>query len=185
MTPVFFTRQDSIYKELGCDCYDIDRDSRTYTGTTAGIHHPPCRAWGKLRQFAKPRPDEKNLARWSISQIRKNGGVLEHPAGSKLWEDQNLPLRKPKFDKYGGFTISIQQKWFGHRAKKWTWLYFVGLTPKQLPALELNFDALQFCVSCCRNSNLKEIPKAEREKTPKKFALWLIEVAQIIESNKR
>ena len=80
-----FVRADSIYKTLpGVDAYDIERDARTYDGPWPVVAHPPCRAWGRLRTFAKPRPDERNLARLAVALVREFGGVLEHPENSTL-----------------------------------------------------------------------------------------------------
>ena len=71
MVPVLFARRDSIYKIMAdCDVWDIDRDARNYHGSAAIVAHPPCRAWGRLRQFANPRPDEKQLALWIGSAKR-------------------------------------------------------------------------------------------------------------------
>ena len=84
MISVLFARKDSIYKQFNVDVWDIDRDARLWPGGNACICHPPCRAWGKLKAFAKPRNDEKELALISIDFIRRNGGVLEHPAQSSL-----------------------------------------------------------------------------------------------------
>ena len=99
---VLFARQDSIYKRIaGCDVYDMDRDARTYDGPLPVVAHPPCRAWGRLRRFANPRPDERNIARLAVALVREFGGVLEHPAGSLLWPSQRLPLPGQR-DSWGG-----------------------------------------------------------------------------------
>lgn len=83
---VLFARADSCYKEMPeCDVWDIDRDARKWAGGSPVVAHPPCRAWGRLRTFAKPRKGERLLATWSVRQVRKWGGVLEHPASSTLW----------------------------------------------------------------------------------------------------
>lgn len=102
--PVLFARKDSVYKTLpGTDVYDVERDALTWLGGSALIAHPPCRAWGQLKYFAKPRPNEKELAVWAIENIRRWGGVLEHPYRSDLWKSLNLPLPQHfEGDAFGG-----------------------------------------------------------------------------------
>lgn len=175
-----FVRKDSIYKELGVDCWDMERDALNWPGGNPVIAHPPCRAWGQLSHMAKPRPGEKELAFFAIEMIRKYGGVLEHPRASRLWPEY-LPM-PGKVDKFGGYSISVDQFWWGHKAKKSTLLYIVGCPINKLPAIPMRFDALQYTVSSKIKKKsgrriLKEIPKSEREATPLDFAKWLIEVA--------
>lgn len=89
---VLFARADSTYKTLpGTDVWDIERDAKLWPGGAPVVAHPPCRAWGRLRQFAKPRKGERQLAIWSVRQVRRFGGVLEHPVGSLLWKKAGLP----------------------------------------------------------------------------------------------
>ena len=87
-----FVRKDSIYKTLGLDCWDIDRDGRRWPGGNPCIAHPPCRAWGQLSHMANPREGEKDLAIFAVNRIRMYGGVLEHPRASRLWPCLNLPV---------------------------------------------------------------------------------------------
>ena len=90
---VLFARDDSRYKELnGYDVYDIHKDARTFCKKMPVIAHPPCRAWGMLSHMANPREGEKQLAYLALAQVRLNGGILEHPAGSRLWKEAPLPL---------------------------------------------------------------------------------------------
>lgn len=182
MIPVLFVRNNSIYKTLGVDCWDIKRDAIKFKGKVPAIYHPPCRAWGRLRWNAKPRPGERWLAIWSILMIRKYGGVLEHPATSILFKTMNLPLGN-QVDSYGGFSLCVDQSWFGHKAKKKTLLYIVGIKPSEVPDYSLNYNAIEYAI--CRNvkrSNntilLKEVSKAEREETPLLFAEFLIKIAK-------
>ncbi len=60
---VLYARADSNYRALDrCDVWDAERDARRWPGGVPVVAHPPCRAWGRLRAFAKPREDEKALA---------------------------------------------------------------------------------------------------------------------------
>lgn len=185
MVSVLFARSDSNYFNLkGVDVFDKNRDARTYKGGTPIVAHPPCRAWGRLRWNAKPEPGEKELAIWAVEQIRTHGGVLEHPESSQLWKELDLPFGS-NTDQYGGFTLSVDQFWFGHRARKRTWLYIVGIKPGEVPPYPLKFDAITHTV--LTNMRRKrawykpkpEITKAEREHTPPKFAEWLVALARL------
>lgn len=187
---VLFARRDSIYKTLpGCDVWDEDRDARRWPGGAPVVAHPPCRAWGRLRHMAKPRHDEKDLARWAVAQVRRFGGVLEHPAASTLWADQGLPA-PGRVDHVGGWTLAIHQHDFGHRAEKATVLYIVGVTSADLPEVPMVLgDAPCIVGTSGRTSSGKrlrpgdlgwrpEVSKAEREGTPRPFAEWLLELAR-------
>jgi hypothetical protein len=177
---VLFARTDSIYKTIpGCDVYDIDRDARMFGGGLPIIAHPPCRAWGVFAMFANPRPDERALAPWAIEQIRLNGGVLEHPSGSKLWTELNLPSPGSR-DEFGGWTLPIHQHWWGHRAEKKTFLYIVGCEPKDIPEIPLRLDKPTHVIGDVRDmqGNYRpEVSKQEREHTPPALAEWLVELA--------
>ena len=90
---VLFARDDSRYKDFNVyDVYDIYRDARTFCKKMPVIAHPPCRAWGMLSHMANPREGEKQLAYLALAQVRLNGGILEHPSGSRLWKEAPLPL---------------------------------------------------------------------------------------------
>jgi hypothetical protein len=177
---VLFARADSNYKAMpNCDVWDIERDARNWSGCTPVVAHPPCRAWGRLRAFAKPRPDEKDLARWAVQQVRRCGGVLEHPASSTLWPDQNLPLPGER-DAFGGWTLPVHQHWFGHRAEKATLLYIVGCEPAEIPSIPLRIDEPTHVVQSRKRSGYRpHITKAEREHTPPAFAAFLVELASL------
>ncbi|MEQ9023110.1 MAG: hypothetical protein RLN82_10195 [Pseudomonadales bacterium] len=178
---VLFCKRDSVYKSLGVDCWDIDRDALKWAGGVPCVAHPPCRAWGQLAHMDKPRPGEKELAFFAIDMIRKYGGVLEHPRASKLWPAY-LPM-PGKFDEYGGYSICVDQSWWGHKAKKNTLLYIVGCPQRELPSIPIRFDMIEYTVSSKIKKKSgrrikKEIPKSEREATPSDFAKWLIDVAR-------
>lgn len=181
MTPVavLFARHDSVYKTMpGCDVWDEARDARTFTGGMPVVAHPPCRSWGRLRQFSKPVAGERDLALLAINQVRTNGGVLEHPESSTLWPTAGLPA-PGKFDAWGGWTMVIYQHAFGHRAEKATWLYIVGCAPADLPNMPLRLDKPTHCIRPTKSyPRLPSVTKREREATPPPLAEWLCEVAR-------
>lgn len=176
---VLFARADSHYKTLpGVEVYDMARDARTYDGPWPVVAHPPCHSWGRLRQFAQPRADERNLARLAVALVREFGGVLEHPASSTLWEAQRLPSPGWGRDVFGGWTLEIQQHDFGHRAEKATWLYVVGCDPGNTQPLPLPMTKATHCIRPTKsNPRLPIVTKAEREYTPPELACWLVDLA--------
>lgn len=160
-----FVRSDNHYAALGCDCYDIDRDALTWPGGVPGIFHPPCRSWGQLSHFAKPRDGERELALWSMAMVRRFGGVLEHPYSSRLWRESGCGSFGIR-DHHGGVLVPVMQSWFGHRAPKKTCLYIVGPVPHIEP---VEVDA---------TSTIESMGRAERERTPAAFAQWLVDLAR-------
>ena len=180
---VLFTQVKSTYLNLGCDCYDLQRNALSIKSKQPAIYHPPCRAWSRMRAFANVPVGERFLAIWSISRVRRYGGIVEQPAGSNLWKFMNLPLPGSGYDIFGGFSISIDQHWFGHLARKNTWLYIRGCTLSDLPPYPMSFDIVTHCLSSSlKSSKLKELAKNKRSYTPMLLAEWLIEVVNIIKN---
>lgn len=190
MVAVLFVRADSVYKTLpGVDVWDADRDARKWPGGCSLVAHPPCRAWGRLRYFAKPRHDEKELALFAVDRVREFGGVLEHPAYSSLWEAKGLP-RPGAIDGWGGWTLPIVQSWWGHKAEKATWLYIVGCGRADIPDMPLILGRATHVIASSRvrradGSRLRkgmqgwrpEVTPAEREHTPPALAAWLVDLS--------
>jgi hypothetical protein len=164
-----YVRADTPYRGIAAECFDMQRDARTYAGNLPVVAHPPCRAWGRLRHFAKPRHDERGLGLHAVDMVRQWGGVLEHPASSTLWAAAGLPAPGQR-DPWGGFTLPVLQSWWGHQAPKATWLYIVGREPASLPAIPyaLGIPA----------GRVENMGKAAREATPPALAAWLCQVAE-------
>lgn len=191
MTPVavLFARADSIYKAMpGCDVFDAERDARTWPGGAPIVAHPPCRSWGRMAHLAKPADGERSLAPWAVEQVRRCGGVLEHPAASKLWREAGLPAPGSR-DRWGGWTLPIVQRWWGHKCDKDTWLYVVGCEPRNVPPLPLDLgEATHVVTSSARYDGRRRrkgdpgwrphVTPAEREHTPPALAAWLVELAR-------
>lgn len=161
-----FVRKTNHYAALGCDCYDADRDALTWQGGAPGVFHPPCRSWGQLSYFAKPRDGERELALWAMDKVRSFGGVLEHPYASRLWAATGC-IGFGMRDQHGGVLVPVLQSWWGHRAAKKTALYIVGPVPP-IPYVE---DAPTF-------TTVERMGRPERERTPEAFATWLVDVAR-------
>ena len=179
---VLFACADSVYFGVeGCDVFTKDRDARSYAGGLPVVAHPPCRAWASLRHCAKPEPGEKDLAFFALETVRRNGGVLEHPQRTTFWQAAGLP-DVGSIDEYGGWTLIVDQNWWGHRAQKRTRLYICGISPRELPSMPLKLGRASHTVglwsgrdkATCRPS----IGKKEFEATPPHFAAWLVEVAR-------
>lgn len=190
MYTVLFARNDSAYKKRqDWDVWDADRDALNFKGSDPVVCHPPCRAWGKLSHMAtRVRKGEKELALWAIDKIRANGGVLEHPNGSRLF-GSHLP-HPNETDDYGGFTVQIDQYDFGHVAHKKTNLYFCGIDRQQLPKLPDKDHSLHYCEkghlrSICGNvEGTVRCTQYQREYTPDALIDYLQSVVEIIVKNK-
>lgn len=153
-----YVQDRSIYASIpGVELYDLKRDARTYVGPYPVVAHPPCRAWGKFKAFAKPREGERELAFHAIEQVQRYGGVLEHPVGSTLFAEAGIPASA---------LWRVNQCDWGHRALKPTWLYLVGCSPPQdIPPPGVPMTTVE---RMCRQ---------ERERTPAAFARMLVTLA--------
>ena len=151
------------YPGLVAEWFDVERDARTYSGPGPVVAHPPCERWGKLSHFS--RNDTRELAIIAVDQVRRFGGVLEHPVGSRLWAECRLPPPEDMWpDEFGGRTYLVNQGDYGHRAPKPTLLYAVrlGPCPFRLPS---GFDP---------GGRVESISKFARKATPADFAAQLV-----------
>lgn len=169
---VLYAKRGSVYHDVPCaDVWDEVRDARRYDGRGPVVAHPPCRAWGRYSWKVNEAQHEKDLARHAVHVVRRNGGVLEHPACSKLWTDQNLPRPGEPPDQWDGWTLAVNQVDFGHRAVKPTWLYIVGVKPEDVPIYAKGmFQPV---------TEIERMWRGEREATPKPFAVWLVHLAHL------
>lgn len=164
-----FVRWDSVYFDL-CDAWDATRDAVEYCGPWPVVAHPPCRGWGRFASRSSASAWERQLAVCAVQLVREFGGVLEHPAASGLWGHCGLPRPGAKVDKFGGWSLFVDQGWFGHPCPKPTWLYVVGRAP-------FGHDA---CPVSLRRApgRVEGQTRADRERTSPGFARWLLSVAQ-------
>lgn len=162
-------------KMPGVDCWDEQRDARVYPGPHPIVAHPPCGPWSRLRFFCKHQP--RDCALIAVEQVRRWGGVLEHPQASTLWLAANLPLPGGFPDEFGGWSIEVNQVSWGHRATKATWLYIVGV-PMSSVVVRRGGVATHCVNSRNRNSPLLDLSSAGRRRTPPAFAEFLVDIAR-------
>jgi hypothetical protein len=169
---VLCAQSRSVYNELsGVEVFDAHRDALTFAGGSPVVAHPPCRLFGRLRHYVKDTDTdtEKFLGIFCADQVRRNGGVLEHPANSSLWREADLP--PPGQSQGEGFTLALPQWWFGHRSDKLTWFYFAGIDRADIPEIPFRLDD-------STRRPVENLSKRQREATPRDLAEWLVECAR-------
>ena len=133
----------SYFNLEGVEPYDEVEDARRYGGPYPVVAHPPCQRWGKLwagqplwikrTGQRKRKGDDEGCFKSALFDVRRFGGVLEHPWGSHAWAHFGLvkPKRQGgwvKADDHGGWTCCVEQGRYGHYARKPTLLYAVGVS---------------------------------------------------------
>lgn len=142
MIAALYVQTGGAYFNLpGVEPWDEKRDARRYAGPHPVVAHPPCSRWCQLAavnqsRWGTPIGDDDGAFAAALDAVRTFGGILEHPAYSIAWERFGLPapvrggwtqsLDDP------GITTEISQSAYGHRARKRTWLYAVGVEPFEL-----------------------------------------------------
>jgi len=137
-----YVATDGCYFGLdGVDPWDESRDARRYEGPHRVVAHPPCQLWVNFAalNFARyggehNRPgNDGGCFAAALASVRRWGGVLEHPASSNAWAAHGLtaPAGGGWTRELGGpgWSCEVWQSAYGHRARKRTWLYYVGETP--------------------------------------------------------
>lgn len=187
---VLFCCEDSIYKTLGADCYDKRRNARNYSNDHPVVVHPPCQLWGNLSRVNYARWGGKHnrpgndggLFRLALYEVNRCGGVLEHPAFSYAWETYGLlKPESSKWIKSGlGWVCEVWQSAYGHKARKRTWLYYVGKTKPINPKWDRPNGTHQvgFQDQRGKSRNKPTLSKKEANATPESFARWLLKLAE-------
>ena len=116
--------------------------------------------------------------KFALDAVRRNGGVIEHPAQSRAFSNYMLPRIGHGPDRFGGWTFRVKQCDWGHRAEKKTWLYVVGLGPDDLPPMPQPRKATALVCRMPECRAIEVMGKAEREHTPPQFAAWLVDLAR-------
>jgi len=169
---VLCANSDSVYKSIpDLDVWDKERNAYLFTGHNPVITHAPCQQWSRMRNFARPDQDEKELAYFCMKKVIENGGVFEHPAGSSFFKEVKIYPGDPGL-------YSIDQFWWGLPARKRTYLYFSKCRPVTFP---IRLDAIEYQLGHRPGSTKKDLPKNLRSYTTPEFAHWLIDCVNQIQ----
>jgi hypothetical protein len=192
-----FVRTNGCYFGLpDVDPWDKERDARKYDGPYPVVAHPPCERWGRYwfgspmmagRGIRLKKGDDNGCFAAAIAAVRKWGGVLEHPEASAAWSAFGLsaPPKSGGWVAAGdfiGWTCCVEQGWYGHRARKATWLYYVG--KEAPPALKWGKSpATEKLEESFRSKEQADRVRAERKalgiKPVKRIATWEREATPI------
>lgn len=178
------------------EIWDETRDARRYDGPYPVVAHPPCSRWCRLAglveaRWGLKRGDDGGCFRRALEDVRRFGGVLEHPAYSDAWAAFDLP-RPPTGGGWvrgicGGWSCYVEQGRYGHPAKKATWLYAFGVPT--LPDLAwglLPDRESKALVSWCGNhtkagDKRQRVGKKVASSTPPAFRDLLLQIARSAE----
>lgn len=169
------------------DCWDLTRDARLYDGPHAIVAHPPCGPWSSNRHHYQG--SEHDCAVRAVEQVRRWGGVLEHPHTSLLWSAVIDPTYNPDLHRMPEYTIEIEQVEWGHVARKRTKLFLVGVPRSALEAPPFpGREPTHWCsgrrgmARACDNvpAGIKVCSAQQRRRTPPLLAEYLVRLAQSI-----
>lgn len=157
MIAALFVAKGGVYFNLpDVDPWDEKRDARTYDGDWPVVAHPPCERWGRYWSggpSAKTRRklgDDNGCFASALAAVRRCGGVLEHPEASHAFAFHGLarPAWREGWIPAGdlrGHVCCVAQGNYGHRARKLTWVYAVGV---RLPELDWSIPAPRSRLDC-------------------------------------
>ncbi len=193
MIAALFVESHGSYSGLeGVDLWDEARDARTYDGPYPVIAHPPCERWGNywyggpswVRRGLPPKKlgDDGGCFEAALRAVRRTGGVLEHPSGSRAWS--HFGINRPeaegwvKADFEGGWTCRVDQGHYGHRARKPTWLYAVGCVLPPLKWGKSDPPPISQRAAERGEGNCIYLSRKERAATPIEFRDLLISIVR-------
>lgn len=194
-----FVERDGVYAGRDdVEVWDVERDARTYEGPHPVVAHPPCERWGRYHhggpsaRVRRHKGHDYGCFYSALWAVRTFGGVLEHPEASAAWAWFGLtaPPRRGGWvmaDGVGGWTCCVEQGHFGHRARKATWLYAVGIELPSLPwgsapgdfvRLDEGHHSAEERARAVKTGACRRLSKRQRLATPPAFAALLLSMAR-------
>jgi hypothetical protein len=188
MIAALFVQEGGAYYGIdGVEPWPESRDARRYRGPWPVVAHPPCERWSRLAPLAALRGAEPvgydgGCFMAALDAVRQWGGILEHPEASYAWAEFGLLRPGPEgwtrsID--GGWVCRVEQGWYGHPARKASWLYAYGVD--YLPSLRWGPSVTGFVVGKTKGAGrdrLPEMPKNQRSVTPTAFRDLLLSIAR-------
>ena len=190
ISALFIDPRGPYPKMADVDCWDAKRDARLYDGPYPVVAHPPCHLWVNLAavnfkryggEHNRPGNDGGCFAS-ALASVRRYGGVLEHPAFSNAWE--RFGLLRPVSGMWAqGIRNNGNEEWacevwqtaYGHKARKRTWLLYVG----DRAPFDLNWKRKAGTHQCGWFDRIKPtLGKSEASRTPDAFAGALVALAR-------
>ena len=188
MIAALYVQPNGIYaNDVEIDAWPESRDARLYAGPWRVVAHPPCARWCQMAGLVQSRyghkiGDDAGCFESALAAVRKWGGVLEHPAFSIAFERYGLPIpirggwTQGLFD--AGWVTEVSQSAYGHRARKRTWLYYVGDDPPPLDWSEPPGSAWVGWGDYEKYRDVERLSLRERNATPKDFHDVLLSMAR-------
>jgi hypothetical protein len=186
-----YVDEAGVYSGLeGVEVWGESRDARLYSGPYPVVAHPPCNKWSPLAYINQSRlpnyvvGDDGGCFQAALWAVREFGGVLEHPAYSLAWKRWEMPVPKRGWrsaihDDSVVWTTEVDQGVYGHRARKRTWLYYVGDDP---PPLDWSVSESDVIVSGFLHrkgtDESRRVRPAEASRTPEAFRDVLLAMAR-------
>jgi len=191
MIAALFVETNGVYFGLpDVDPWDIERDARKYDGPWPVVAHPPCARYCRFAKQIQWRGgkrvgDDDGCFASALKNVRHYGGILEHPAESLAWKIFNLDRpagsgwQRSLYE--NAWCCRMHQSAYGHRARKSTWLYFVGDKPPE--PLDWSIGTPTMVISTSRRKTPNALPEmtdsfGERLITPVAFRNKLLELAR-------
>lgn len=176
----------------GVDLWDEIRDARKYVGAAPVVAHPPCARWCRFAKQVEAVHghsvgDDYGCFESALANVRRVGGVLEHPAFSLAWPEFGLTYPSTLgwqrcID--GSWVAMVNQSSYGHVASKPTWLYAYGVDPSAL-AIQPGAASARIGGRSGKGSRLRRIDTRESAATPALFRDYLLSLARSVYTAKQ
>jgi len=193
-----FVEKGGVYAGLpDVDAWDISRDARLYDGPWPVVAHPPCERWGRYwsggpsAKVRRTKGDDGGCFAVALAAVRAFGGVLEHPEASHAFKAHGLlaPPWSGGWVAAGdgiGWVCAVAQGNYGHRARKMTWLYAVGVDlpslnwskPSSVVRLDEGFHSKEERRRATRTGVCQRLSTRQRRATPIPFRDLLLSIAR-------